>query len=133
MGAVIASVQYKKKYCEDLASRWVQELEMLPKIWEIEPHCAYTIFTGGFKGKFTLYLYLHPRPRPRPRPRPLLFNLYINDIFELLKNDSSLTLNGQKYFNALMFADDMIIMSTTEKGLQKSLNALSIINAKNGN
>ena len=29
----------------------------------------------------------------------LLFSLYINDIFEFLKNDSSLTLDGQKYFN----------------------------------
>ena len=57
---------------------------------------------------------------------PLLFNLYINDIFEVLKNDSLLTLNGQQYFNALMYADDLIIMSTTQEGLQKSLNALDV-------
>ena len=56
---------------------------------------------------------------------PLLFNLYISDIFELLKNDSALTLNGQEYFNALMYADDMVIMSATEEGLQKSLTALN--------
>ena len=56
---------------------------------------------------------------------PLLFNLYINDIFEFLKSDSSLTLGGQKYFNALMYADDMIIMSTTQEGLQKCLNELN--------
>ena len=31
---------------------------------------------------------------------PLLFNLYINGIFEFLKNNRSLTLDGQKYFNA---------------------------------
>ena len=62
---------------------------------------------------------LHGNPRSS-----LLFNLYINDIFEVLKNDSSLTLNRQKYFNALMYADDMIIMSTTED-LQKRLNALN--------
>ena len=47
---------------------------------------------------------------------PLLFNLYINDIFEFLKNDSSLTLDGQKYFNALMYA---------YAGLQKCLNELN--------
>ena len=56
---------------------------------------------------------------------PLLFNLYINDIFEVLKNDSLLTLNGQQYFNALMYADDLIIMSTTQEDLQKSLHALN--------
>ena len=56
---------------------------------------------------------------------PLLLNLYVNDIFEEIKNDSSVTLNEKEYFNALMYADDMIIMSTTQEGLQKSLNALN--------
>ena len=56
---------------------------------------------------------------------PLIFNLEINDIFEVLKNYSLLTLNGQQDFNALMYADDVIIMSTTQEGLQKSLNALN--------
>ena len=46
-------------------------------------------------------------------------------IFEVLKNTSLLTLNGQQYLNALMYADDLIIMSTTQEGLQKSLNTLN--------
>ena len=56
---------------------------------------------------------------------PLLFNLYINDLFETLKNDSSVSLDNQHNINALMYADDLIILSTTEHGLQKSLDALN--------
>ena len=57
---------------------------------------------------------------------PLLFNLFINDIFDILKNDSSLiTLDNQYDFNALMYADDLIMMSPTQEGLQKSIDNLS--------
>ena len=56
LGAVIGSLQYKKEYCENLVGEWVKELEMLSKIGEIEPHCAYTAFTGGFRGKFTYFI-----------------------------------------------------------------------------
>ena len=56
---------------------------------------------------------------------PLLFNLYINDLFGALQNENPVTLNDQQPFNALMYADDLIIMSTTQKGLQKSLDALN--------
>ena len=51
---------------------------------------------------------------------PLLFNLYINDIFELLKKDSALTLNGQEYFITLIYADDMIIMSQQKRAFRKA-------------
>ena len=56
---------------------------------------------------------------------PLLFNLFINDIFDILKQDNSLlTLDNETTFNSLMYADDLIIMSETPEGLQKSLHAL---------
>ena len=35
-----------------------------------------------------------------------------------------LTLDNQKYFNTLMYADDLILMSTSKEGLQKSLDSL---------
>ena len=56
---------------------------------------------------------------------PILFNLYINDIFEVIKNDNMVTLDNEYKFNSLMYADDLIIMSTTLEGLQKSLDALN--------
>ena len=56
---------------------------------------------------------------------PLLFNLYMNDIFDILKNGGSLNLDNQQNFNALMYADDLIVMSPTKDGLQKSLDALN--------
>ena len=56
---------------------------------------------------------------------PLLFNLFINDIFEAIKNDSSITLDGENSFNALMYADDLIIMATSPEELQKSLDGLT--------
>lgn len=56
---------------------------------------------------------------------PLLFNIFVNDIFEAVKNDSQVTLDGTNFFNTLMYADDLIIMATTPEGLQKSLDGLS--------
>ena len=56
---------------------------------------------------------------------PLLFNLFVNDIFNILKHGGSLNLDNEQTFNALMYADDLIIMSSTKDGLQKSLDALN--------
>ena len=56
---------------------------------------------------------------------PLLFNLFINDIFEAIKNDVPVTLDGNTTFNALMYADDLIIIATTPEGLQQSLDGLT--------
>ena len=50
--------------------------------------------------------------------------MYINDIFDILKNGGSLNLDNDQTFNALVYADDLISMSSTQDGLQKSLNAL---------
>ena len=56
---------------------------------------------------------------------PILFNLYVNDIFETIVNQNPVSLDGTHNFNALMYADDLIIFSTTTDGLQKSLDSLS--------
>ena len=87
--------------------------------------CLKSLFTISGNNKATNFFNYEQGIQQGNPLSPLLFNLYINDIFEVLKNDSLLTLNGQQYFNALMYADDLIIMSTTQEGLQKSLNALN--------
>ena len=56
---------------------------------------------------------------------PLLFNLFINDIFEAVKNNGDITLDGTNKLNALMYADDLIILATTPEELQTSLDGLS--------
>ena len=57
-----------------------------------------------------------------------LFNIYINDLFnEIGKvNIDLVTLNDIDNINALMFADDLILISTSKTGLQNSLNVLEI-------
>ncbi len=54
---------------------------------------------------------------------PLLFNLYINGIFQQLasNNCDPVTLDGEKQFSALAYADDIVLISTTKEGLQKAL------------
>ena len=56
---------------------------------------------------------------------PLLFNLYINDIFESITNKDPVSLDDSYFLNGLMYADDLIILSTTTKGLQDSLDLLN--------
>ena len=55
---------------------------------------------------------------------PLLFDFYINDIFEIFRNECPVNLGNEQTFNALMSADD-VIMSSTQEGLQRTLEALN--------
>ena len=57
---------------------------------------------------------------------PLLFNIYINDIFEHIhkSNPNPVTLDQKYFFSALGYADDLVIFSTTPEGLQKSIDSL---------
>ena len=53
-----------------------------------------------------------------------LFNLFVNDIFDEIKNASPVSLNNYDIFNALMYADDLVLISTSRDDLQRSLDAL---------
>ena len=55
---------------------------------------------------------------------PLLFNIFINDIFESTDHKDGVTLDNKNQFHALMYADDLILLSTSHNGLQKSLDGL---------
>ena len=56
---------------------------------------------------------------------PLLFNIYINDLPQICDNDQSRppSLNSES-IPALLYADDLILLSETAEGLQNSLNLL---------
>ena len=58
---------------------------------------------------------------------PILFNLYVNDLFKALngKNDTDIFLKQGEPINALMYADDLILISESKEGLQKQINKLS--------
>ena len=58
---------------------------------------------------------------------PILFNLYINDIFKMINsdNESDIFLEVGKKVNALMYADDLILLSDTKEGLQKQIDKMS--------
>ena len=57
---------------------------------------------------------------------PLLFNIFINDIFKRLReaNCDPVTLDGTNYINALAYADDIVLLSTTKEGLQKAIDTV---------
>ena len=57
---------------------------------------------------------------------PMLFNLFVNDIFDLFDNAKCDPVKLQtKLIHCLMYADDLLILSETENGLTKSLERLS--------
>ena len=56
---------------------------------------------------------------------PMLFNLFVNDLPNILGKDiNTPTLNSRK-INCLMYADDLVIFSKSAHGLQKSIDRLS--------
>ena len=63
-----------------------------------------------------------PGVRQECNSSPLLFNLFVNDIFQELKDNSCEAIKlQQKDINCLMYADDLLILSETEAGLNNSL------------
>ena len=59
---------------------------------------------------------------------PLLFNLYLNELSFILNNnakDSILILPDGSHLNCLLYADDLLLISTSSEGLQQSLDRLS--------
>jgi hypothetical protein len=57
---------------------------------------------------------------------PTLFNIFVNDLFQEINSSQTdfVCLNNLDKISALMFADDLILFSTTKEGLQKSLDTL---------
>ena len=57
---------------------------------------------------------------------PMLFNLFVNDIFDLFDNAKCDPVKlHTKMIHCIMYADDLLILSETENGLTESLEGLS--------
>ena len=55
---------------------------------------------------------------------PNLFKIFINEIPQVLQNASSPVKLGSTFLNCLLYADDIVILSESESGLQESINIL---------
>ena len=56
---------------------------------------------------------------------PNLFNIYINDLPEIFDSDCKPVNLNNMSLSCLMFADDLLLLSESAEGLQKSLEKLS--------
>ena len=58
---------------------------------------------------------------------PILFNLYINDLIEIINKNTSedIHLNTVNKINALLYADDLVLISPSKEGLQKQIDTLT--------
>jgi hypothetical protein len=55
---------------------------------------------------------------------PILFNLYINDLAVELKDAECGIAAGGEMLSVLLYADDLVLLSSTEQGLQQQLDVL---------
>ena len=56
---------------------------------------------------------------------PVLFNIYVNDIDQIFDFSTTKPVSLQTtQFNCLMYADDLLLLSETEEGLQSCINSL---------
>ena len=57
---------------------------------------------------------------------PILFNVYVNEIFNRVnENNTSNIYLSETQINALMYADDLILLSETKEGLQKLIDKVN--------
>ena len=58
---------------------------------------------------------------------PILFNIYVSDLFKIINenNETDICLNGNDPINALMYVDDLVLLSDIKEGLQKQIDKLS--------
>ena len=75
------------------------------------------------KGKHTLTepISIHQGVHQGNVPSPLLFTIFINDISSEIVSDSSPILHDTRVSH-LLYADDLVLLSLTEEGLQRSIN-----------
>ena len=78
-------------------------------------------------GKLTQFFNFSKGVRQGCPLSPLLFNVYINEIFQIidLNTKTHITLNGIDNVNALMYADDLVIIGESQNVLQEKLNKLN--------
>lgn len=55
---------------------------------------------------------------------PILFNFYINEIDKYIPIDQNTPMLGNKFINYLLYADDLVLFSTSKNGLQNSMDKL---------
>ena len=56
---------------------------------------------------------------------PTLFNIFVNDIVDIFDSTCDPLIMGECKINCLLYADDLILLSESEHGLQRCLNKLS--------
>ena len=56
---------------------------------------------------------------------PSLFNVFVNGICDEVDNFDPADLNGIK-FNCILYADDLLLISTSQEGLQKGIDAIEV-------
>jgi len=62
---------------------------------------------------------------------PVLFNIYINKIVQEFKTTmKGIQLNKRKYINTILYADDQILMASSEDDLKKMAYHLNLITRK---
>ena len=56
---------------------------------------------------------------------PTLFNIFVNDIVDIFDSTCDPLIMGECKINCLLYADDLILLSQSEHGLQRCLDKLS--------
>ena len=56
---------------------------------------------------------------------PTLFNIFVNDIVDISNSTCNPLIMGECKINCLLYADDLILLSESEHGLQRCLDKLS--------
>ena len=79
-----------------------------------------------------IYIYINKGEGQGCGISPVLFNIYINKIMQEFKTviKKGIQLNNRKLVNAILYADDQILMAISEDDLQTMAQHLNLISKK---
>ena len=86
---------------------------------------SHTNYSIKLKRGVTPYFTSHRGVKQGCNLSPCLFNTFVNDICNKVNNLDPVDLNGLK-FNCILYADDLLLLSTTHEGLQNGIDAIKL-------
>ena len=95
LGAIVGTYEFKKEFISKKVEKWIEQIELLSKIGNIDPHSSYIAYTRCFKHKFGYIMRTVPQIESLLKPLDAVID---EKFIPSLTNGQTLTQNERSLF-----------------------------------